>query len=131
MRILKDINEALSADKRIEQFFDFLTDGKFEDIKDNFYFYKIRGSIEKGILTVEMYFEHKEKWYKLGKIDLENNKVLQHIDKKIFKSLLYYEDKYIMENYHKEIQRTTNIILSLIALILGVMFALLVIQFFK
>lgn len=131
MRILKDINEALSADKRIEQFFDFLTDGKFEDIKDNFYFYKIRGSIEKGILTVEMYFEHKEKWYKLGKIDLENNKVLQHIDKKIFKSLLYYEDKYLMENYHKEIQRTTNIILSLIALILGVMFALLVIQFFK
>ncbi len=131
MRILKDINEALSADKRIEQFFDFLTDGKFEDIKDNFYFYKIRGSIEKGILTVEMYFEHKEKWYKLGKIDLENNKVLQHIDKKIFKSLLYYEDKYLMENYHKEIQRTTNIILSLIALILGVMFSLFVIQIFK
>ncbi len=130
MRVLKDINEALSVDKRIEQFFDFLTDGKFEDIKDNFYFYKIRGSIEKGILTVEMYFEHKEKWYKLGKIDLENDKVLEHIDKKVFKSLLYDEDRYLINNYHKEIQRTTNIILSLIALILGVMFALLVTQIF-
>ena len=131
MRVLKDISEALSIDERIENLFSFLTEKEFNDIKDFYYFYKIRGSIEKGILSVKMYFEHEEKWYNIAKIDLENEKILEHIDKDLFKKLLSKENRFIVEKADKELQRTSNIILSLIALILGVIFALFISEFLR
>ncbi len=131
MGVLRDLNGALTADKKVEKLLQFLTDNKFKDLKKNFYFYKIRGEVENGKLKVEMYFHHREKWYFIGEIDLNNNKITKHIDKQLFKILLDDENNFLIEKYHREMHRSMSIILSLLALILGILTTFILINLIK
>ncbi|RMA97575.1 hypothetical protein [Hydrogenothermus marinus] len=128
MGVLKDIETALSVDEKVQKIFSYLAEKDIKEINEFFYFYKIRGSIEKGVLEIKMYFQFENKWRDIAKVDLEKDEFIEHIDKKLFKTLLYKENRYIIEYADRELKRISNVILSLIALILGILVALIISQ---
>jgi hypothetical protein len=77
-----------------------------------------------------MYFEHKNRWEKIAEVNLETKEIKRILDEKILRVYLTNENRYIIENSDKEIQRVTTIILSLVAFILGVGIALVLINLF-
>jgi hypothetical protein len=134
MKAVKPIKHVIigdSIDSIIKSTFLQLVGEKFFDELINFYdFYKIRGVLEGDILRISMYFEHKNRWEKIAEVNLETKEIKRILDEKILRVYLTNENRYIIENSDKEIQRVTTIILSLVAFILGVGIALVLINLF-
>ncbi len=132
MKAVKPIKHVIigeGIDSIIKNTFLQLVGEKFFDELLNFYdFYKIRGILEGDILKISMFFEYKNKWENIAEVNLETKEIKRLLDEKILKVYLTKENRYIIENSDKEIQRVTTIILSLTAFILGVGIALLIIK---
>ncbi|HIE59463.1 MAG TPA: hypothetical protein EYP82_05965 [Hydrogenothermaceae bacterium] len=127
MKAIKDMLDALDVDEKINDVLDFLTDKIYcQEIKNYKNFYKISGEIKDRKLYVKMYFDFENKWRDIAIYDLEKEIFENHIDKRLFKYLLDKEHEYIEKNVNKELQRSLNIILSLLALSIGVIFALII-----
>ncbi len=102
-----------------------------QELLEFYDFYKIRGVLEGDHLKISIYFETEEGWRDVATINLETNEIEHHIDPKLLKIMLTRENNQIIQNSDKEIQRTTTIILSLIAFILGVVFAIVLVNIAK
>jgi len=127
LKTIKDMLDALDVDEKIDYILDFLTDKMYrQEIKNYKNFYKISGEIKDRKLYVKMYFDFENKWRDIATYDLEKEIFENHIDKRLFKYLLDKEHEYIEKNVSKELQRSLNIILSLLALSAGVIFALII-----
>ncbi len=127
MKAIKDMLDALDVDEKVDYILDYLTDKMYrQEIKNYKNFYKISGEIKDRKLYVKMYFDFENKWRELAIYDLEREIFEKHIDKRLFKYLLDKEHEYIEKNMNNELQRSLNIILSLLALSAGVIFALII-----
>ena len=132
MKYLKHVLLGESLDEEIKRtFIKILGEDFKEDFLDFYDFYKIRGILEDDILKITMFFEFENRWYDIAKVNLATHGIIEHIDANLLRSLLLKENRYLIENYDRELQRVSNIILSLIAFILGVGIALALLKFFS
>ncbi len=132
MKYLKHVLLGESLDEEIKKtFIKILGEDFKEDFLDFYDFYKIRGILEDDILKITMFFEFENRWYDIAKVNLATHSIIEHIDANLLRSLLLKENRFLIENYDRELQRVSNIILSLIAFILGVGIALALLKFFS
>lgn len=132
MKYLKHVLFGKNLDEEIKNVFIFLIgDDLKRDFLDFYDFYKIRGILEDDILKISMYFESENRWYEIAKVNLINKNIISHIDRNVLRGLLLKENRFLLENYDRELQRTTNIILSIIAFITGIALALILIKIFS
>ncbi len=132
MKYLKHVLLGDGLDKEIKRvFISILGDDFKKDFLDFYDFYKIRGVLEDDILKISMFFESENQWYDIAKVNLINKKIISQIDRNLLRSLLLKENRFLIENYDKELQRVTNIILSIIAFITGIAVSIILIKFFS
>ncbi len=132
MRYLKHVLLGEGLDNEIKKVFISILGEDFKSEFLDFYdFYKIRGILEDDILKVSMFFEFENKWREIAKVNLNTHSILEHIDRNFLRELILKENRYLIENYDKELQRVTNIILSIIAFITGIGIALALLKFFS
>ncbi|RMD45371.1 MAG: hypothetical protein D6831_03525 [Aquificota bacterium] len=99
-----------------------------EDFTD---FYRLKAELKNDILHVFMFFLHKKKWLKIAEHNMETGETKEMIPKEELKKLLVLENETLLEEANREISRTANIILSLLALILGSISAFLLFEFIE
>ncbi len=132
MKYLKHVLLGEGLDNEIKKVFIYILGEDFKSEFLDFYdFYKIRGILEDDILKVSMFFEFENKWREIAKVNLNTHSILEHIDRNFLRELILKENRYLIENYDKELQRVTNIILSIIAFITGIGIALALLKFFS
>ncbi|NPA51842.1 MAG: hypothetical protein GXO22_03005 [Aquificae bacterium] len=132
MKYLKHVLLGDGLDKEIQKtFISILGEDLEKDFLDFYDFYKIRGVLEGDILKISMYFESEDSWYDIAKVNLLDKKIISQIDKNLLRNLLLKENRFLIENYDKELQRSSNIILSIIAFITGVAVSILLIKIFS
>ncbi len=132
MKYLKHVVFGEGLDNEIKKVFLTIVGEDFrEEFLDFYDFYKIRGVLEDDILKISMFFEFEKKWYNIAKVNLSTHNIIEHIDNNLLRSLLLKENRFLIENYDKELQRVTNIILSILAFIMGLGLTYILVKIFS
>jgi len=120
MSAIKHLIKVNNFDEKIlEVFKDVVGRENLALIDDFTDFYRLKAELKNDILHIFMFFIHKKKWLKIAEHNMETGETKEIIPKEELKRLLVLENEKLLEEANKEISRTANIILSLLALILG------------
>ncbi|ACO03540.1 MAG TPA: hypothetical protein DEP48_03565 [Persephonella sp.] len=116
-------------DTVFETFREMLGDEKYNELKDFLDFYRIECRVdEKNRLVISIYFSYEKKWYDVAMVDLNDGSIKKFLTDREFISKINNENLYILSNLESEIKRTSTVILSIIAFLIGASIGIIILQ---
>ncbi|WP_457622441.1 hypothetical protein [Persephonella sp.] len=116
-------------DTVFDVFRDILGEERYNELKDFLEFYRIECRIEeKNQLVISMYFSDEGKWYDIAVVDLDDGSVRKFLTDRELISKINNENLHILSNLEKEIRRTSTVILSIIAFLIGASIGIIILQ---
>jgi len=130
MSSLKDaVKEASFNETVYETFRQLLGEDRYNELKDFIEFYTIECKVDEGNrLRISIFFSHERKWYDVAFVDLNDGSIKKLLTDREFVSKINNENLYILSNLENEIKRTSTIILSIIAFLIGASIGIIILQ---
>ncbi|WP_457642490.1 hypothetical protein [Persephonella sp.] len=109
-----------------------LGEERYKEFEDFLSFYKIEGTLkDDNKLVISIYFKHDRKWHNIAVVDLNTKRTDKLMTDRELYSKLNDENLFILQNLENEIKRTSTIILSIIAFLIGASIGIVILQIYN